>query len=1147
MNQILKYILVTVFITGISVSVTNAQMDNLHGSFGELRMGVHAGNQFRVTFYNDGTYGAISPRTPDEIMGEWPINSGHYYLVDGNIFVGSELLDRQGNIFHILSENISSNESNSRGDQDPVTNDWWTFLPLPGFANPASSRIAMAKGSGQWEDSWPSYWPDIRDPQNPYGIYSADGWANSWNGYFGKDQYNADEESYFVADDYNNLEFINRFNPDSTNPERGGLGLRVYVRGFQWAKAAVQDALFCLYDIENIGTFKHDKMIFAYKIGNNMGETSSGDDGSDDNAAFDRAENLAYMSDGDDIGAGGWSPVGFFGGAFLESPGNPYDGIDNDNDGRDGSGAVITEAMFQPRTLGLNDQIVLIDYNTYNRSVTTLAAALQAAGKSTQDTLYITVNARVYRFWNGKVIEEIGDNLFDDNLNGVIDENRGAEDAQGIYQYLYLGYKCVDYFTGAGLDNLLLDERRDDGIDNDGDWDILTDDTGADGLLPGHPNYTAPDAGEGDGVPSPGEPHFDKTDVDETDLLGLTSCNLYEWTSVPQYDDERYWNLMVPGIFAIPVQRQNVELLFGSGYFPSTPGQTERISMGIVLGLTLDALLRTKRNVSLAYNQNYNFSKAPYIPTVKAVAGDNKVTLFWDDYAETSDDPISGKDFEGYNIYRSTDPSFRDMIPITDGYGTVVFRKPIAQFDIDNEYSGFAAVESNQSGIHFYLGDNTGLRHSWVDTTAVNGTKYFYAVTSYDRGDPDRGIDPSECTKYAAVQASGEVELGKNVVIAKPEAPSAGYVDAQLQNSQIISSPANTTTAAVDLEIIDVTEIRDNHTYQITFTDTIYTQFPATRSFTLKDITDGRTLLTDTSLTGEVEGLPIVDGFQISFLNNPDELTIDSVNTGWNNDGVPQWDFRPYRLGSAPVELINANFDIIFSDMGVDTSKEYMRGSVLLPAVPTNFTIINKGTNAKVPFAFRDRVVTSGQPGKFDFTPNSVVSDEVILLADVENQVASWLFKVLPVNEPADSLPLGPGDQLQIKFLRPFLSNDVFEFTTIAPSVDTELAKADMDKIRVVPNPYIVSNSWEPPNQYSNGRGDRELHFTHLPANCTIRIFNVRGQLVKQIDRSSSADDGTEIWNMLSKDNLEISYGIYIYHVEAEGIGEKIGKFVVIK
>ena len=79
------------------------------------------------------------------------------------------------------------------------------------------------------------------------------------------------------------------------------------------------------------------------------------------------------------------------------------------------------------------------------------------------------------------------------------------------------------------------------------------------------------------------------------------------------------------------------------------------------------------------------------------------------------------------------------------------------------------------------------------------------------------------------------------------------------------------------------------------------------------------------------------------------------------------------------------------------------------------------------------------------------------------------------------------------------------------------------------------------------GNGERQLHFIHLPAQCTIKIFNVRGQLIQTLEHDSPLNDGTEIWDMLSRDNLEIAYGIYIYHVEAEGIGEKIGKFVVIK
>jgi hypothetical protein len=129
----------------------------------------------------------------------------------------------------------------------------------------------------------------------------------------------------------------------------------------------------------------------------------------------------------------------------------------------------------------------------------------------------------------------------------------------------------------------------------------------------------------------------------------------------------------------------------------------------------------------------------------------------------------------------------------------------------------------------------------------------------------------------------------------------------------------------------------------------------------------------------------------------------------------------------------------------------------------------------------------------------------------------------------------------------PFLSHDVFEFTSKVDTIDVEKAKNDLSKIRVVPNPYVVTNTWEPKNPYSSGRGERQLHFIHLPAKCTIKIFNVRGQLVDTIKRDAQSDDGTEIWDMLSKDNLEIAYGIYIYHVQAEGIGEKTGKFVVVK
>jgi len=52
---------------------------------------------------------------------------------------------------------------------------------------------------------------------------------------------------------------------------------------------------------------------------------------------------------------------------------------------------------------------------------------------------------------------------------------------------------------------------------------------------------------------------------------------------------------------------------------------------------------------------------------------------------------------------------------------------------------------------------------------------------------------------------------------------------------------------------------------------------------------------------------------------------------------------------------------------------------------------------------------------------------------------------------------------------------------------------------------------------------------------------------VNEIHHDGVNENGTASWNLLSKDNLEISYGIYLYHVDAPGVGETTGKFAVIK
>ena len=73
------------------------------------------------------------------------------------------------------------------------------------------------------------------------------------------------------------------------------------------------------------------------------------------------------------------------------------------------------------------------------------------------------------------------------------------------------------------------------------------------------------------------------------------------------------------------------------------------------------------------------------------------------------------------------------------------------------------------------------------------------------------------------------------------------------------------------------------------------------------------------------------------------------------------------------------------------------------------------------------------------------------------------------------------------------------------------------------------------------------VEFIHLPKECTIRIYTVRGYLVDTIHHRKAVTDGSEFWDLRTKDGMDIAYGLYIFHIEAPEIGETIGKFAVIK
>jgi len=113
--------------------------------------------------------------------------------------------------------------------------------------------------------------------------------------------------------------------------------------------------------------------------------------------------------------------------------------------------------------------------------------------------------------------------------------------------------------------------------------------------------------------------------------------------------------------------------------------------------------------------------------------------------------------------------------------------------------------------------------------------------------------------------------------------------------------------------------------------------------------------------------------------------------------------------------------------------------------------------------------------------------------------------------------------------------------------VDRGKISSALDRIAVVPNPYVVTASWEKQHLFTSGRGEQKIDFINLPSKCTIRIFTIRGYLVKTIKRDAPITNGAVSWNLITKDGMRLAYGVYIYHVDVPNLGSKVGKFAVIQ
>ncbi len=122
------------------------------------------------------------------------------------------------------------------------------------------------------------------------------------------------------------------------------------------------------------------------------------------------------------------------------------------------------------------------------------------------------------------------------------------------------------------------------------------------------------------------------------------------------------------------------------------------------------------------------------------------------------------------------------------------------------------------------------------------------------------------------------------------------------------------------------------------------------------------------------------------------------------------------------------------------------------------------------------------------------------------------------------------------------------------PQNRNSIAETKGLNVVVYPNPYRADADYRANGFEGLGQDNmpddrvRRIHFTNLPPQCTIRIFSIDGDLVREIDHDCIGDSPEcmhDEWDLITRNTQAAVSGIYYYSVESER-GNQIGKLVII-
>jgi hypothetical protein len=641
-------------------------------------------------------------------------------------------------------------------------------------------------------------------------------------------------------------------------------------------------------------------------------------------------------------------------------------------------------------------------------------------------------------------------------------------------------------------------------------------------------------------------------------------------------------------------------LLMSSGPFTMAPGDTQEVVVACIVGQGADRLssvsaLRFNDEFAQdAFDKAFDLPSPPPQPSVEASVDHGTVTLSWDtgsrvNYAEP------GYTFQGYVVYQGETRSgpWKRLIVYDEIDNVRVIRDVVFDVTLGQTIQDYPVAFGSDAGVRY----THSISQDAVRGGALyDGTEYFFAVTAYGynpTGLPKVLENAQQVVSVIPQRAAGGTDLGT---------ASATPVN------HILRDPAKApATDVVTVEVVNP-ELVTGHIYKVEFSNTnpLFSGIVGTDTATVKhswaliDSTDGNSVV----FTGQLnrrgdEDYLVADGlrvkvtgkyfpaFQEAAYRNIDATNrrpIAEVNWGGEAFGGGAGFGYTFFGGTLDPTIVSTDSFTTVQVRFNGTQKAYRflrlevdgtggtppqgRGYLYGGYVDVPFQLWDATKNKQLEGAFVERCITdaagtilppASQPATFDSTwaPNAdgdggreylfVLSYEYAGVAkepDIGHDAAvaddsQPILYGLWCHLRAASDVFDAADQFEFVFANPATDNDVYVFGTQALQLgNTSLASNNLQRIRAVPNPYYARSNYEQ-DQFT-----RRLRFMNLPENCTIRLYNLAGQLVRTLQKT---DPTTSIltWDLQTENQLPIGSGVYIFHVDAPGVGQHTGRVVV--